>query len=232
VEAIVDGQVVGTWALTSNTPFTLRTVPFQVGTGGPHTLEFVGTVSGDETAFLSGVSIETGSNLTVSPSVDVPGIGVVVSAGGFTPFETVNLVAFASAPVAIGTATADASGNATVVGRIPQTPFGACGLQAVGQSSGTVASGIVSVRASLAVSPDSGEPGNAVTVTGIGFAAGEAIGVGWSNPQTPLGSATADKNGTFTAQFAIPTAAAAGTDEVVARGQRTGAVAGVQITVE
>jgi hypothetical protein len=56
--------------------------------------------------------------------------------------------------------------------------------------------------------------------------------VEWSNPQTLLGSATANKNGTFSAQFAIPTAAAAGTDEVVARGQRTGAAAIVQITVE
>ncbi|MGA2581106.1 MAG: hypothetical protein ABSH24_34510 [Bryobacteraceae bacterium] len=88
------------------------------------------------------------------------------------------------------------------------------------------------MRASLAVSPNSGEPGNTVTVTGFGFAAGEAIGVEWSNPQTLLGSATANKNGTFSAQFAIPTAAAAGTDEVVARGQRTGAAAIVQITVE
>jgi hypothetical protein len=166
------------------------------------------------------------------PSTGVPGIGRVASAGGFTPFETVNLVAFASAPVAIGTATANASGVADVAGHLPQTPFGACGLQAVGQSSGKIASGIISVRASLAVSPNSGEPGNTVTVTGFGFAAGEAIGVEWSNPQTLLGSATANKNGTFSAQFAIPTAAAAGTDEVVARGQRTGAAAIVQITVE
>lgn len=28
VEAVIDGQVVGTWALTSNTPFALQTVPF------------------------------------------------------------------------------------------------------------------------------------------------------------------------------------------------------------
>jgi len=232
VAAIVDGQVIGTWALSSYTPFALQTASFQVGTGGSHVLKFVGTASGDHTAFVSGVGIETAASLTVSPSVGVPGIGVVVSAGGFTSFETVNLVAFASTPAAIGTATADASGVATVVGRIPQTPFGACGLQAAGQSSGTIASGIMSVRASLSVSPNSGEPGNAVTVTGFGFAAGEAVGVEWSNPQTPLGSATANKNGTFSAQFAIPSGAAAGTDEVVARGQKTGALAGAEITVQ
>jgi hypothetical protein len=232
VEATIDGQVVGTWALTSNTPFTLRSVPFQVGTGGSQVLKFVGTVSGDETAFVSGVSLEAADSLTVSPPTGVPGIGVVASAGGFTPFETVNLIACASAPVTIGAATTDASGNVTVDGRIPRTPFGACGLQAVGQSSGTVASGIISVRAWLSASPNTGGVGDTVTVTGFGYAAGEAIGLGWSNPQTSLGSATANKNGSFSAQFAIPSGAAIGADEVVARGQRTGSVAAAQVTVQ
>jgi hypothetical protein len=232
VEAVVDGQVVGTWTLSSFTPFTLQTVSFTAGTGGSHIVTFEGTAGGDHTAFLSGVSLETTGGITVSPSTGVPGIGFVASASGFTPFETVNLVGYASAPVVIGTATADASGVANVVGRIPQTPFGACGLQAVGQSSGTVASGIISVRARLSVSPNTGTAGETVTVTGFGFGAGEAIGVAWSNPPTSLGSTRADRNGTFSAQFAIPSGAAAGTDEVAARGQRTGAAAGAQITVQ
>jgi hypothetical protein len=134
VEAIIDGQVIGTWALSSYTPFALQTVSFTASTGGSHIVTFEGTVSGDHTAFVSGVSIETAGGLTVSPSSGVPGIGVTASAGGFTPFETVNLVAYASTPVTIGTATADASGKAQVEGRIPQTPFGACGLQAIGQA--------------------------------------------------------------------------------------------------
>jgi hypothetical protein len=232
VNAIVDTQVIGVWPLASSMPFTLQTVPFTVTSGGSHTLKFVGTTSGGNTAFLSGVSIEAAGSMTVSPSTGVPGIGLVASAGGFTPFETVNLVAFASAPVAIGTTTADASGVASVAGHLPQTPFGACGLQAVGQSSGKVASGIISARARLAVSPNSGEPGGAVTVTGFGFATGEAVEVEWSNPVTSLGSAQANRNGTFSVQLTIPPGAAAGTNEVVARGQKTGAIAGAQITVE
>jgi hypothetical protein len=232
VEATIDGQVVGTWALTSNAPFTFRSASFTAGTGGSHILEFVGTVSGDETAFVSGVNLETRDGLTVSPSTGVPGTGVVASASGFTPFETVNLVAYASAPTMIGTVSADASGTANLEGRLPQTPFGACGLQAAGQSSGTVVSGIISVRPWLSVSPNSGAAGPTVTVTGFGYAAGEAIGVAWSNPPTSLGSATANKNGSFSAQLVIPSGAAAGTDEVVARGQRTDALAGAQITVQ
>jgi hypothetical protein len=121
--------------------------------------------------------------------------------------ETVNLIGYASSPVAIGAATADASGVANLDGHLPQTPFGACGLQAVGQSSGTVISGIISVRARLSVSPNSGAAGTAATVTGYGFAAGEIVRAEWSNPQTSLGNTTANKNGTFSARFAIPSGA-------------------------
>lgn len=60
VEALIDGDVIGTWALKSFTPFTLEFATFTVNTGGDHTLEFMGINSGDHTAFLSGVSIAEG----------------------------------------------------------------------------------------------------------------------------------------------------------------------------
>jgi hypothetical protein len=57
VVALIDGNVIGTWALTSYTPFTLETTSFSVSTDGSHTLEFVGLRPGDHTAFLSYVTI-------------------------------------------------------------------------------------------------------------------------------------------------------------------------------
>jgi hypothetical protein len=57
VAALIDGSVIGTWALTSFTPFTLETASFTVSTDGSHTLEFMGLNPGDHTAFLSDVSI-------------------------------------------------------------------------------------------------------------------------------------------------------------------------------
>jgi hypothetical protein len=57
VEALLDGNVIGTWALSSSTPFTLESVDFTVSSGGNHTLEFIGTNSGDHTAFLSDVAV-------------------------------------------------------------------------------------------------------------------------------------------------------------------------------
>jgi hypothetical protein len=62
VEAKIDGQVIGTWALVSYTPFTLETVNLTVASGGLHTLTFAGAASGDHTAFVSGVSIETAAD--------------------------------------------------------------------------------------------------------------------------------------------------------------------------
>jgi len=57
VEALIDGQVIGTWALSSYTPFTLETPSFTVTTDGTHALEFRGINHGDHTAFVSYVTI-------------------------------------------------------------------------------------------------------------------------------------------------------------------------------
>ena len=57
VEALIDGNVIGTWVLVSFTPFTWQTVPFTVTTDGSHTLEFKGMNLGDHTAFFCYVTI-------------------------------------------------------------------------------------------------------------------------------------------------------------------------------
>ena len=57
VEALIDGQVIGTWPLSSYTPFTLETASFSITTDGTHTVEFRGINRGDHTAFLSYVTI-------------------------------------------------------------------------------------------------------------------------------------------------------------------------------
>ncbi len=57
VAALIDGNVIGSWAMTSYTPFTLQTVSFTVNTGGTHRLMFEGLNPGDHTAFLSYVTI-------------------------------------------------------------------------------------------------------------------------------------------------------------------------------
>jgi hypothetical protein len=57
VQALIDGKVVGIWAMKSYTPFTLETANFTVSTDGSHNLMFEGMNVGDHTAFLSYVTI-------------------------------------------------------------------------------------------------------------------------------------------------------------------------------
>jgi len=74
VQVTIDGSVIGTWSLTSFTPFTLESVLFSVPTGGTHTLSLNGITPGDHTAFVSGVSItqavpEPGTLLLVGSAI-------------------------------------------------------------------------------------------------------------------------------------------------------------------
>ncbi len=57
VEALLDGNVIGSWSLASFTPFTPETASFTVTTNGIHLLQFKGVNHGDHTAFLSYVTI-------------------------------------------------------------------------------------------------------------------------------------------------------------------------------
>jgi hypothetical protein len=57
LEAIIDGNVVGTWTVPTGMPFTLETATFTVSTAGSHILEFMGMNPYDTTAFVSYVVI-------------------------------------------------------------------------------------------------------------------------------------------------------------------------------
>jgi len=58
VEVEINGLVIGTYALSSGTPFTLENLNFMyTGATGPATLEFLGTATGDQTAFVTDASI-------------------------------------------------------------------------------------------------------------------------------------------------------------------------------
>ncbi len=57
VQAMIDGNVIGTWDVPLSMPFTLETATFTVSTDGTHALEFMGMNPGDKTAFVSYVTI-------------------------------------------------------------------------------------------------------------------------------------------------------------------------------
>jgi len=65
IQALIEGKVIGTWKLTSFTPFTLQSASFTCKRAGDKALKFIGLAKGDHTAFLSGVAI-TPTTVTVS----------------------------------------------------------------------------------------------------------------------------------------------------------------------
>ncbi len=57
VAAMIDGNVIGTWTVPVDMPFTLETATFTVTSAGTHAVEFMGLNPPDSTAFLSYVVI-------------------------------------------------------------------------------------------------------------------------------------------------------------------------------
>jgi hypothetical protein len=57
IQAMIDGNVIGTWDVPTGMPFTLETATFTVNTGGTHALEFMGMNPPDNGAFVSYVTI-------------------------------------------------------------------------------------------------------------------------------------------------------------------------------
>ena len=73
-------------------------------------------------------------------------------------------------------------------------------------------------------------------VKGTGFGPMEEVKIYWSDPQTLLGTATANAKGTFnggaTFTFTVPSAAPSGVNYVEAKGETSGAEVRATITVQ
>jgi archaellum component FlaC len=87
----------------------------------------------------------------------------------------------------------------------------------VRDASGDIASTPLNVTAKISLSPNSGIPGDIITVTGTGFAADEAYTLTFgSTDVTPSGTPKSNSVGSFTATFTIPDSTAYGNYTVTA----------------
>jgi len=136
----------------------------------------------------------------------------------------------------VGTLTADASGAATGMTKMPGIPYGTDLLYAMGQSSGLFGAALLSVTPKLSMNPNTGTVGNTVVAQGFGFGAGETVQVYWDNPRQLLGTATANSYGILNQgaglTFTIPTSATTGPNAVFGVGEATKAVGKGRITVQ
>ena len=93
-----------------------------------------------------------------------------------------------------------------------------------------------SVTPRLILTPNTGQVGSTVTAQGDGFGSLEKIDVYWNSPQTFLGTASADVNGTFAGSaaitFTVPAGALPGVNRVRGKGETTKAHDAALFTVE
>jgi len=119
--------------------------------------------------------------------------------------------------------TASASGSFTARFKIPLVTTGTYTIAAVGQTSGSVATGTAQILPQMYFSPRASGALTKVYFFGNAFGANEQVIVYWNytgpGTGTPLATATTDTIGSFKVTANIPTGTPAGTIPVVAIGQ-------------
>lgn len=179
------------------------------------------------------------ASLSAAPDSGFPGSTVTLTGSGFLPGESVNLFAGSTGTNQLGTAAADSSGAFLINdARARQGGYGSHSIVAVGQMSGRIGVGTFFIEPFLKLEPNSGPPGTTVTAEGVGFGAPEHVDLRWDTFLLLLGTATADRMGTFAGQtaltFTIPADATPGQHLVRAIGLYTwfGGIAKAYFTVQ
>ncbi len=166
-------------------------------TGGVHSVEALGTLSGASATGQYTVL----SSLKLSPSTGKVGASANATASGFTEGETIE-IRWAGSTIASGVA--DALGTVTLQFTVPAAPNGANTVEAFG-SSGSHASATYTVAPAATFSSSNGPVGSAIDAEFSGFAAGETIRIDWYEttssyatvmtvPASQLGSASVTFN--------------------------------------
>lgn len=176
------------------------------------------------------------ATLSVTPAGGAYQTQLAFTGSGYAPNEKVKIYSSGVGSAVLAGAAANSNGAFTASAKAPASPYGPRIFLGAGQGSGLLGAAGFSVTARLIVKPASGEVGSTATAEGFGFGAGETVDVYWSNPNTLLGTATADTQGSFRGgaalTFTIPDGAPRGRNQVYGVGQTTGAMVSVSFTVK
>jgi hypothetical protein len=166
--------------------------------------------------------------LSLSSTSGLPGATITANGQGFQAGETVDVTFNGQS---VGQPTTNNGGTWSLSFKVPSMGPGEYGMLAKGRASGTTASASFTINqggATLAFSPEQAAPGTTLTVTGMGFQAGESVDLSFNGPT--VATATADTNGQVTWTFTVPTLGA-GQYGVTATGQTSGQVVNTTFTV-
>ncbi len=151
---------------------------------------------------------------------------------GFASNETVTLYwAYKqTGQVNLGTVTAGSDGTFTTTVTVPSEPnLGILTIAAIGATSKLTATNSVYESAGIVLKPTSGGPGTKVKVTGGAFGSTETITVYYQG--IAVTTTTTSTNGSFTANFVIPTTQGIGYTSVSATGNTSGISATATFTL-
>ena len=113
--------------------------------------------------------------LVLTPATGPPGSTVGVSGGGFGKSETIS-VSFAGTKLPTAPVTNSSGSFGPVSIKVPAAVIGGSHtISAVGGTTGLQAQAVFTVTPAIAVTPATGPPGSAVTVSGAGFGNSEGL---------------------------------------------------------
>jgi hypothetical protein len=164
------------------------------------------------------------ASLTLSQAKGSPGTKIAMMGSGFAPSETVHISIDRAGARLFLTVTTDADGSFTVTAPVVQHPHGPMELYAVGLSSGKLGAATLFVTPALAMNPGSVAPGGTTEAQALGFGAGEAVDIYWSNPRRLLGTATANEQGSGALTITVPANASPGINGLFGIGETSHAI--------
>ena len=168
--------------------------------------------------------------LVLTPATGPPGSTVGVSGGGFGKSETIS-VSFDGTKLPTAPVTNSSGSFGPVSIKVPAAVIGGSHtISAVGGTTGLQAQAVFTVTPAIAVTPSTGPPGSAATVSGAGFGNSERVSISFDG--TTLRSATTDSSGRFLpVPIHVPAAAIGGSHTISAVGGTTGLQAQAVFTV-
>ncbi|HET9999244.1 MAG TPA: PQQ-binding-like beta-propeller repeat protein [Ktedonobacteraceae bacterium] len=174
----------------------------------------------------------SGASITVLPKSAAYSnqLSIRLTGAGFAANESVKVFWDYSGPgtgTLKVTVTASATGAFSTHFPMPLVPTGTYTVAAVGQTSGSVATGITQILPQMYLSPRASGVGTTIFFFGNAYAAGESVNIYWNytgpGTGTLLTTALANSTGSFKVTAKVPSGTAAGTIPVVAIGQTSNA---------
>ena len=182
----------------------------------------------------SGNTASTGfvvnSAATVTPASFTSGNTVAVSGTGFAPSSVISTLIDGNV-INASAATTDSLGGFSLTGfTIPKLPGGSHSLQLKDAIGNTVTVNF-NITQAITVTPQSGQPGTNVQVTGSGFSATAPVTIYFDGPKVTSAPAApvTDASGGFSASFVVPPSAG-GNHQILASDGTFSAAAGFGVT--